>query len=137
MPGMSIASSIAVSGMAVASLRLQVSANNVANALSAGPLPGSTNSVSYPAAYVPQRVDQFDSAGGGTDATVSVVSPSYLPVYDPTAPYADGNGTVASPNVDLAGEIVQQILARYSFAANAQVVRSDAQMTASLLNITA
>jgi flagellar basal-body rod protein FlgC len=44
---------------------------------------------------------------------------------------------VASPNVDLTNEIVQQIVARYSFAANAQVVRADAQMMASLLNITA
>lgn len=135
MRGMSIASSIAVSGMAVASLRLQVSANNVANALSSGPLPGSANSAGYPTAYIPGRVDQIDSAGGGTSANVGAVSPSYVPAYDPTAPYADGTGMVASPNVDLAGEIVQQILARYTFAANAQVVRSDAQMTASLINI--
>jgi flagellar basal-body rod protein FlgC len=86
---MSIVSSIAASGMAAAALRLQVSANNVANAATSGPLPGSTNSA------------------------------------------------VASPNVDLASEIVQQIMARVSFAANAQVMKTDAQMTAALFDITA
>jgi len=36
---MSIASAIAVSGLKVASLRLQVAASNIANSLSTGPLP--------------------------------------------------------------------------------------------------
>ena len=71
---MSIVSSIAASGMATATMRLQVSANKVANA--------------------------------------------------------------ASPDVDLAGDIVQQIMAR-SFAANAEVMKTDAQMTAALFDIKA
>jgi flagellar basal body rod protein FlgC len=39
--------------------------------------------------------------------------------------------------VDLASEIVQQLMARVSFAANAQVLKADARMTASLLDIVA
>jgi flagellar basal-body rod protein FlgC len=131
---MSIASTIAVSGMTAASLRLQVSANNVANALSSGPLPGMANSAGYPAAYIPERVNQTDIAGGGTGASIGFVSPSYVPAYDPAAPYADSNGMVASPNVDFAAELVQQIIARYTFAANAHVVRADAQMTSALFD---
>ena len=34
-------------------------------------------------------------------------------------------------------ELLQLLVARYTFAANAQVIRADAQMSASLLNITA
>ena len=131
---MSIASTIAVSGLAVASLRLQVSANNVANALTSGPLPGSANSAGYPAAYVPERVNQIDIAGGGTSASIGTISPSYVSTYDQAAPYADSNGFVASPNVDLATELVQQLVARYTFAANAHVVRADAQMTSALFD---
>jgi len=71
---MSTVSSIAASGMAAATLRLQMSANKVANA--------------------------------------------------------------ASSDVDLAGEVVQQIMARVSFAANAQVMKTDARMTAALFDIT-
>jgi len=134
---MSAASSIAISGMNAATLRLQVSADNVANALSDGPLPSSVNGASFPGQYVPLRVDQIDIVGGSTSASIRTVSPSYVPKFDPTAPYADGNGMVASPNVDLSSEIIQQALARYSFAANAQVLKTDAQMTATLLNITA
>ena len=133
---MSIASSIAASGMAAATLRLQVSANNVANAYSSGPLSTSAASGNFPDAYVAERVNQVGLAGGGTSASVGFVSPGAVPAFDPTAPYADANGMVDSPNVDLTSEIVQQIVARYSFAANAQVLHSDARMTAALLKIT-
>lgn len=39
-------------------------------------------------------------------------------------------------NADLADEAVQQITAQIDFAANAQVLRADAQMTKRLLDIT-
>jgi len=134
---MSIASSIAASGMNVAALRLQVSASNVANVMSNGPLSGSNDSKNYPGAYVPSRVDQTATVGGGTSATVSPISPSAVPVFDPTAPYANQEGMVASPNVDLASEMIQQVIASYTFAANAKVMQIDGQMTAALLNIIA
>ena len=134
---MSIALSIAASGMAAAALRLNVSASNVANALSFGPLPTAKNAIGFPPAYIPLRVDQTDLAGGGTSASVTPVLPSYVPVYDPTAPFADNRGLVAAPNIDLGNELVQQLLARYTFAANAKVVSADAQMMKSLLDITA
>jgi len=126
---------IANSGLSAASLRLQVSASNVANAQDSGPLPDAPNAGAYPAAYTPQRVDQVVSAGGGTAATVTNVSPSTVPTYDPTAPYADQSGNVASPNVDLANEFVQQVVARYAFAANAKVIQVYSDMMKTLLDI--
>jgi flagellar basal-body rod protein FlgC len=134
---MSIASTIAVSGLSVASLRLQVAASNIANASSDGPLPGTPNPKNFPPAYSALRVNQVDNFGGGTSATVTNVLPPTVATYDPTAPYADGGGMVASPNVDLANELVQLLVARFSYAANAQVIRVDAQMSAALFNITA
>ena len=134
---MSITSSIALSGMYAAYLRLQVSASNVANAMSDGPLPRPTSAADYPSAYAPLRVDQVSAPGGGVTATVSQVTPKFVPAYKPSAPYADAAGIVASPGADLASEIVQQIIAHYEFTANAQVLRADARMTATLLNVTA
>src|SRR6476646_567396 len=134
---MSIASAIAVSGLNVASLRLQVAASNIANALSDGPLPGTPNPENFPAAYPALRLNQTDLVGGGTTATVSAVSPATVPSYDPSAAFADAKGMVARPNVDLANEFVQLLIARYTYAANAQVIRADAQMSAALLNISA
>jgi flagellar basal-body rod protein FlgC len=127
--------SIASSGLAAASRRLEVSASNVANALDTGPLPDAPNAASFPPAYAPQRVDQVDAAGGGTVANVSTVSPSYVTQYDPSAPFADKNGLVAAPNVDLANEAVQQITARIEFAANAKVIQVESEMMKTLLDI--
>ena len=134
---MSIASAIAVSGLKVASLRLQVAASNIANSLSTGPLPDAANAENFPAAHSALRVNQTDAVGGETSATVTTITPVTVSYYEPTSPFADANGLVAGPNVDLANELVQLLVARYTFAANAQVIRADAQMSASLLDITA
>ena len=134
---MNSVSAIALSGLSAASLRLRVSAGNVANAMSSGPLPGSAASGNFPAAYNAERVDQVAVAGGGNSAAAGSASPGTLTAYDPAAPYVNSQGMVASPNVDLANEAAQQIMARVSYAANVAVLKADAQMTASLLNITA
>jgi flagellar basal-body rod protein FlgC len=131
--------SIAISGMQAATTRLQVSANNVANVLSAGVLPDQQGN--YPDGaqrpYAPQRVDQADLLGGGTRAIVSGLWPSYVPTYEPGSPYANAEGQVAYPNVDLTEETIQELVARYTLAANARVVTSYDQMVKSLLDIKA
>ncbi|OKO87269.1 flagellar basal body protein [Bradyrhizobium sp. AS23.2] len=145
--------SIATSGLSAASLRVSVAASNIANVRTTGPLPasgGSGTSVgagspsigpTFPAAYVPLRVDQVDqssgSTPGGTVATVSTVSPSFTAQSDPSAPFANQDGLVAAPNVDLAGEFVQLETAKYSFIANAKVIQAYSETTESLLDITA
>ena len=134
---MSIASAIAISGLNAADLRLQVAASNIANLRSDCSLPGAPNPEDVPPAYSTLRVTQADIVGGGTRATVVAGSPATVQSYDPSAFFADANGMVASPNVDLADEFVQLMIARYTFAANAQVVRVDTQLSASILNITA
>jgi len=132
---MSMASTIAVSGLYVASLRLQVAASNIANVLSDGPLPGVPNPENFPPAYSPLRVNQVDSSGGGTSANVSNVFPPTVVAFDPSAPYVDSRGLVASPNIDLANELAQTLIARLSYAANAKVISADAQMGAALFDI--
>ena len=131
---------------------MNVAASNIANANTTGPLPatgGSSTSAAagspgivptFPAAYVPLRVDQVSqssgSAPGGTVATVSTASPSYTAQSDPSAPFANQDGMVAAPNVDLANEFVQLATAKYSFIANAKVIQAYAETTDSLLDIT-
>jgi flagellar basal-body rod protein FlgC len=127
--------SIASSGLAAASLRLQVSASNVANSQSSGPLPGSPNAAKFPAAYVPQRVDQVAVAGGGTVATASTVSSGTVSQFDPGAPFANQDGLVAAPNVDPANEAIQQITARFDFASNAKVIQVESELLKTLLDI--
>jgi len=134
---MSSVPSIAISGMQAAARRLEISASNVANAHSDGALPDAQGSYApgAPRAYTPRRVDQVDLADGGTQAVVRDVSAGYVPTYDPGAPYANADGQVASPNIDLTEEAIQQLIAQYTFAANARVVTAYDHMVKSLLDI--
>ncbi|MFZ0764197.1 flagellar basal body rod protein FlgC [Bradyrhizobium sp.] len=136
---MSSISAIALSGLNAASLRLQVSASNVANAGSTGALPNANGTVpaGSPQAYAPLEVVQSASVGGGVQTSVTTVTPSTTAVFDPQASFANQDGLVAAPNVDLASEFVGQLLASYSYAANAIVLKADDRMTQSLLDITA
>ena len=136
---MSSISAIALSGLNAASLRLQVSASNVANAGSTGALPNANGTVpaGSPQAYAPLEVVQSASVGGGVQTSVTTVTPSTTAVFDPQASFANQDGLVAAPNVDLASEFVGQLLASYSYAANATVLKTDDRMTQSLLDITA
>ena len=129
--------SIAVSGIKAASERLQDSASNVANAESDGPSPSASAAIQaqYPPAYVPKQVHQVATAGGGTYAIVTDVTPATVLAYDPSAPYADQNGDVAQPNVNFTNEAYQQLTARYSFVMNAYVARVYSRMVKSLVDI--
>jgi flagellar basal-body rod protein FlgC len=123
--------------MLAATRRLEVSALNVANVRSDGALPDAQGNYSpdAPRAYTPLRVDQVDLATGGTRAVVTEKSPSYVATFDPSAPYANADGLVAAPNVDLADEMIQQLIAQMTYAANARVVTSYNQMVKSLLDV--
>jgi flagellar basal-body rod protein FlgC len=143
--------SIATSGLSAASLRLNVTASNIANVRTTGPLPAtggsgtsggtgtSSNNSTFPAAYVPLRVNQVDqssgSTPGGTVATVSTVSPSFVAQFDPSVPFANQGGLVAAPNIDLASQFIQLLTAKYDFAANAKVIQAYDDTTKSLLDI--
>lgn len=134
-PAMSSVLSIAVSGMAAAERRLEVSARNVANVSTTGPLDAAPDDVR--AAYAALRADQTETAGGGTAVKVSRASPATIAVSDPGSPFANADGLVAAPNVDFATEAVQQLVARYSFVANAAVIRAEDKMVKSLFDMKA
>src|SRR6266550_165832 len=104
---MSSVSATVASGMRAAERRLEASAHNVASGL-----PGDAPD-EVVQAFTALRADQVQTPGGGTAARVS----------------AQFGG-----NVDLVHEAVQQIVARYAFAANAQVMRADARMQKCLLD---
>lgn len=136
---MSSISTIALSGMNAASRRLEASASNVANVMSTGALPGAEGTVpaGAPQAYAPLDVVQTASADGGTQTGVRTTNPSTVASSDPQAPFANQNGLVAAPNVDLAKEMISQMVAKYSYVANLKVMKADDQMTKALLDVKA
>jgi hypothetical protein len=114
---MSIASAIAVSGMNVATLQLQVSARDVANALSS--------------ASVPQQVVQVDTQD--SVAAIEAASPALRPAYVHKGPDEDGRAFPTNPYSVLTNEMVQQLLARFNLVADAHLFSADARMQANLL----
>jgi flagellar basal-body rod protein FlgC len=136
---MSSISAIALSGMNAAARRLEVSASNVANVTSTGALPNADGTLpaGAPQAYAPLELVQTASAGGGTQTAVTTVTPATTATYAPQAPFANQDGLVAAPNVDLAQELFSQLIASYTFTANATVMKADDRMSKTLLDITA
>lgn len=130
---------IALSGMNAAVRRLEVSASNVANSASTGALPNADGKVPAGSqqAYAPLTVVQTATAGGGTQTTVATVRPPTVAVADPQAPFANADGLVAAPNVDLSAELAGQMVARYSFAANATMLKASDRVMKALLDLKA
>src|SRR5262245_33173308 len=125
---MSAIASIALSGLNAASLRVQAAANNLANARSNGAVSGE------PAPYAPLEVHQSSVATGGVTAQLAPASREPLLAYDPSAPYANAEGYVASPDIDPADEVVALAMATYSFSANLAVIQTENEMMDALLN---
>ncbi len=104
--------SIAASGMLAAERRLDIAARNIANVTTDLPADAPGKVV---AAFNALRADQSETLGGGT-----VV-----------------NAVMSSEPVDLTQQAVELTIARYAFAANANVMRAAAKMQKSVLDITA
>ena len=129
---MSSVFSIAASGLAAQSKRLEVTAANVANQRSVAPRPGAQPQAGE---YVPHQVALSSRAGGGVEAKAVPVSPPSVLVYEPGAPDADADGIVARPNVDLATELVNLLDARRNFQANLKVIQAEDRRLGDLLDV--
>lgn len=118
------AMSIARSGLDASMLRLTASASNIANAQSYGAVPGGGGQ----AAYQPVRAELSPGAGGGVQGRLVPVDPAYRLTYDPASVHANAQGMIAAPNVDMTGELVEQLSAKLAFEANLKVVSTMSEM---------
>ena len=130
---MSTVSNIGLSGMRAAEARLQAAASNIANAQTNGRVP--SGGVAQPGdVYQPVDVVQVEQKGGGVTTSYATRQGAYSMVSDPNSPFADANGNVAAPEIDLATELVNVIIAKYQFAASTKIVEADSEMQKSAIN---
>ncbi len=133
--------SVSLSGMAAATARLNVSAQNVANSLTSGALPDAPAfKAGAPTPYQPQQLVQFSlgaQQGGGVTTRIQAQPDGVQTGYDPGASYANAQGMVAMPNVDLGVETVNQIQALQQFKANLKVFEAGDDMLKTALNLRA
>jgi flagellar basal-body rod protein FlgC len=121
--------SISLNGVTAASTRANAAASNIAGARSAGAREGTDG----PQPYVPVDVVQTSDHGGVRAETVER-EPATVAAYDPEASYADEDGFVAAPNVDIASEIIDLKQAALAYKANVAVARVSSEMEKELLN---
>ena len=104
----------ALAGITAATKRIDVSAQNIANADSVGTPGAKDKNESYKAV----EPIQTSNSSGAPEVKVREKIPSTVPVYAPNNSLANEEGFVESPNVDLASELVNQSLAMHSYKAN-------------------
>jgi flagellar basal-body rod protein FlgC len=117
---------ISLTGLRAASLRMEVSANNVANAQT-------TSKTNGP--FIPKDVVQVNQGLGGTLAYVVDSDKAPVTLFDPGNSEADSNGLVQMPAVDLIEEAAKQLDARISFMANLKAIENQKNIQDSLLSI--
>jgi flagellar basal-body rod protein FlgC len=129
---MSTAIDSALSGLAAASKRVEVSASNLANGSStATQVDGVTTNKSY----IPKDVVQISLGAGGVRAEVRDVNNPTVKYHDPESPQADEYGFVATPNVDTAEQLVKMQIASYDFKANLKSIKIADRLQQNLLDM--
>ncbi len=121
--------SIALSGLNAATTQLNASASNIANLQTVGSLNGN------PSPYTPLETQQTAQGAGGVAAENAPRNQPFVPAFDPNSPFADENGVIGVPNVNLAEEAVNINLAEIAYKANIKVLETVSELSDELLNI--
>ena len=123
--------SVALSGLLAQGQRLAASANNIANAGTSGRIPTAEN----PASTVYRPLDvSYTALTAGVRATVTEDPDGYSPVFSPTSPFANEEGFIAVPNVDLVKESVNALQSKMLYKANLGVIKAEREMLDALMN---
>jgi flagellar basal-body rod protein FlgC len=132
---------ISASGLSAQRMRLDVIADNIANA--------ETTRTENGGPYVRKVVSfkenlETELSGGNISQKLKGVkvssiskdtSSEFTTVYDPSNPDADENGNVTYPNVSILNEMVDLIAASRAYEANVTVMESEKQMAMKALQI--
>ena len=124
---------ISTSGLFAQRVRMDVIANNIANA--------TTTRTESGGPYRKQEVifrthssDDGDKSGVEVEAIVESTDPPKM-VYDPSNPDAGADGMVAMPDVNIMEEMVDMIAATRAYEANVTAINSARAMVAKALEI--
>ena len=133
------AADISASGLAAERTRMQVIANNVANANSTHLIDDEPYRRQV-AVFAPVLQDQLfggDAAAGGGVRVLGIeeVPGELAQIYEPNHPDANEAGFVQMPNVSIAKEMVEMISASRAYEANLQSLRNLRTMVENSLSL--
>ena len=144
--GMFDAFDISASALTAERMRMDVTAQNLANAQTtrgADGQPYRRKEVvlaerQEPGTFGAALAGAMGSGGGGKGVEVAAISEDQTPlkrVYDPSHPDADADGYVQMPNVDTVSEMVDLISAQRAYEANVTAMQAAKQMFAKTLEL--
>lgn len=131
---------IAGSALSAQSLRLNLTASNMANADSVSSSDNSTYRARHPvfATMIEQAAMSFEGDTVGVGVRVTDVIESRAPVrsqYRPEHPLADENGYIHMPNVNMIEEMANMMSAARSYQMNVEVANASKQLMQRTLSL--
>lgn len=120
--------STALTGLIASSKKVEVSASNIANMGSAGSLDPANPVRPYQALTTVQTTN----GTGGVTAGNIPKQPGVVNAYAPDSPFANAEGMVGVPDVDLAEEAVNLKIAELTYKANIGVLKTAMEMSEDL-----
>lgn len=117
-----------LSGLIAATKKIDTVASNVANAQTVGSLTDSEN------APYNALTTQQTSQNPGVKAEIVNKNPPFVPSFAPNSPFADENGLIGAPNVNLAEELVISKEAEFAYKSNAMMIKTSLEMQDTLLD---
>ncbi len=115
--------STALSGLNAASTQLSVSAENIANARSEGSLAETESQ-----AYYAKDVNSKTLSNGSVTADIVERSPAFVPSFSPNSPFANEDGLIGTPNINLDEELILSKQAEFAYKANAQLISTSLEL---------
>ena len=123
--------SISLSGLEAASKRLSASASNIANLQTVGSLQQGEQQP-----YTPLTTTQSAQEGGTVRSEIVARSdPKFVPAFDPDSPFADENGVIGVPNINLAEEAVNSQIAETAYKASVSTLKVAQELSDELLSV--
>ena len=119
------------SGLVVYRKWLDAVSDNIANINDVSP----TSGPAFQARYVVAQANDYGNAGGVRVGGVTFGSAEGRVVYQPDHPLADANGMVRLPDIDLADQMGQLIIAQRGYQANLSVVERAREAYAQALEL--
>lgn len=117
--------STTVSGLMAQSTKLAASAQNIVNA----DVTGSTDPSAARQAYQPVIATTVSvGTDGGVRTALLSRTPATIPIYSPDSPFADAEGMIETPNVNIDEELVAGKIAEQAYKANAQMIATTSRM---------
>lgn len=124
----------AVSGIIAQSTKISAGALNIANADVVGSLDPNSLNQPYQAIDVNITSSSQNGLNGGVKATVLPRQPGAIISYSPDSPFADKNGSIGVPNVNISEELVNNLQATQAYKASLQIIPIVKDLGEELLN---